>query len=197
MREIEVVVRRSKFIGLLLCGLYSANSWGCGSATQWLCEIGHGLVMAESEGKNGLMISGYAYHTSITAHWPTGVAEQTSSDPQGLNEIPYGAGYARTWYNYDTNEEYTLFAIAFSDSYWKPEVHAGYTYQKYHSIFDSNNWKWGLGYTPMVLIKPSWSNDAPIILPGIGLTSTLKYKDVELMATWANVIFVNAKITFN
>lgn len=54
-------------------------------------------------------------------------------------------GYARTWYNNDTNEEYTLFAIAFSDSYWKPEAHIGYTYQKYHSIFDSNNWKWGLG----------------------------------------------------
>lgn len=173
------------------------NLFACGAATQWLCEIGHGIMMAESQGKNGLLISGYAYHTSIAAHWPTGVAEQTSADPQGLNEIPYGIGYARSWYNQDTHEEYTLFGIAFSDSYWKPEVHVGYTYQKFHPIFGDDNFEWGLGYTPMILIKPSWTNDAPIILPGAGFTSTIRYKNFELMGTWANVIFLNAKITFN
>ncbi len=178
---------------LILC----RQVYACGDATEWLCDIGHGIMMAESQGKNGVMLSGYAYHTSVAAHWPTGSAEKTSADPLGLNEIPYGIGYARTWYNDATNEEYTLFGIAFADSYWKPEVHVGYTYQKYHAIFDSDNWKWGLGYAPMLLIKPSWTDDAPIILPGIGLTTTLKYKGIELMATWANVIFVNAKISFN
>ena len=168
----------------------------CGVFTQWACEIGHGIMMAESQGKNGLMISGYGYHTSIPAHWPAGAAERTSSDPLGLNEIPYGLGYARTWYNEDTHEEYTLFAIAFADSYWKPEVHAGYMYQKYHPIFGNNNLEWGLGYSPQIFIKPSWSNDAPFIIPAIGFTSSIRYKNFELNGTWANVIFLNAKITF-
>ena len=186
---------KTKLVIILLIIL--PNIFACGAATQWLCEIGHGIMMAESQGKNGLLISGYAYHTSIAVHWPTGVAEQTAADPQGLNEIPYGIGYARSWYNQDTHEEYTLFGIAFSDSYWKPEVHVGYTYQKFHPIFGDDNLEWGFGYTPMLLIKPSWSNDAPIILPGAGFTSTIRYKDFELMGTWANVIFLNAKITFN
>ena len=29
-------------------------------------------------------------------------------DPQGLNEIPYGAGYARTWYNVTTQPIFSL-----------------------------------------------------------------------------------------
>ncbi len=174
----------------------SKSAFACGPATQWLCEIGHGLTMAESQGKNAILISGYAYHTSIAAHWPTGVAEQTAADPMGLNEIPYGIGYGRAWYNTDTHEEYTLFAIAFADSYWKPEVHAGYMYQKFHPIFGDDDFEWGLGYSPMIFVKPSWTNDAPIIMPAIGFTSSIRYKNFELNGTWANVIFVNARFTF-
>ena len=183
---------------LLFCGLFMLkNASACSAAMQWFCEIEHGIMMAESQGQNGLMLSGYAYHTSIQAHWPTGRAEQTSSDPLGLNEIPYGLGYARGWYNQATHEEYTLFAVAFADSYWKPELHAGYMYQQFHPVYGTDNLEWGLGYSPQILIKPSWSNDAPIILPFIGLVSSLRYKDYELNATWANVIFLNAKIMFD
>lgn len=183
---------------ILLVSLFATKAVNaCGSGTQWLCEIGHGIMMAESQGKNGLLISGYAYHTTVPAHWPTGSSGQTPSDPLGLNEIPYGLGYARTWYNDATHEEYTLFGVAFADSYWKPEVHVGYTYQQYHPIFGSNNLEWGIGYTPMILVKPSWTTDAPIILPVVGLSSTIKYKNFEVMATWVNVIFVNAKISFD
>ena len=189
----RLIVRAA--LGVILLSLQYAQA--CGTGTEWLCDIGHGIMMAESRGKNGIVFSGYAYHTSAGAHWPTGQAAQTTGDPLGLNEIPYGIGYARTWYNNDTHEEYTLFGIAFADSFWQPEVHVGYTYQKYHSIFGSNNWEWGLGYTPMLLVKPEMTGEAPLILPAIGLTSTLKYKNVELMATWANVIFVNAKVTLD
>ncbi len=185
-------------LGMIVCSLsLSSTLYACGSATQWLCEIGHGIIMAESQGKNALLLSGYAYHTSVTAHWPTGVAEQTPQDQQGLNEIPYGSGYGRSWYNSASHEEYTLFAIAFSDSYWKPETHIGYLYQKYHPILANNDLELGLGYSPQMLIKPSWTNDSPLILPFIGLSSSLRYKKFELIATWANVIFVNAKWIFN
>lgn len=173
------------------------NAYACGTGTQWLCEIGHGLVMAESQGKNAILVSGYAYHTSIAAHWPIGVSEQTPQDPQGLNEIPYGLGYGRSWYNTDTHEEYTLFAIAFSDSYWKPEAHVGYMYQKFHPIMDNNNFEWGLGYSPQILVKPSWTGDSPIILPFIGLTTSLRYKNFETNVTWANVIFMNLMFKFD
>lgn len=172
-------------------------SCACGTATQWFCEIKTGLKMAESEGKNAILLSGYAYHTSIAAHWPIGVSEQTPQDPEGLNEVPYGAGYGRSWYNHATHEEYTLFAIAFADSYWKPEMHVGYMYQKFHPLLNNANLEWGFGYSPQILVKPSWTAEAPIILPFIGLTSSLRYKNVELDATWANVIFLNAMIKFD
>lgn len=180
-----------------MVGCIFKNAFACGPASQWLCEIGHGIMMAESQGKNALLLSGYAYHTSISAHWPVGISDQSSSNQIGLNEIPYGIGYARAWYNTNTHEEYTLFAIAFSDSYWKPEFHAGYMYQKFHPIFGNDDLEWGFGYSPQIFIKPSWTNDAPVILPGVGFSSSLRYKNFELNGTWANVIFVNARFTFD
>ena len=182
---------------LVLALMAIKNSYACSDAWNWFCEISHGIMMAESQGQNGIVISGYAYHTSIQSHWPTGSADQTSGDPLGLNEFPYGLGYARSWYNSASHEEYTLFALGFADSYWKPEVHAGYIYQKFHQIYGSDHLEWGLGYSPQILIKPSWTNDAPLILPFIGLTTSLRYKDYEINATWANVVFVNAKIMFD
>lgn len=177
------------FSKLIILLFFYTNITASNNFTDWWCQIHHGIDNVQDSGNNGFMLSGYAYHTSVSAHWPTG-------GYHGLNEIPYGAGYIRTYYDHDHHEEYGLVAIAFNDSFFKPELHLGYIYQKFHSIFNQENFQLGLGYTPMIFIKPSWSNDAPLIYPGVGLISTLKYKNFSLMATFANVIFFNLRYDF-
>ena len=158
------------------------NAWG------WMCDIGYGIKMAESQGLNGVMISGYAYHLSIPLHWPTGYSS-------GVNELALGAGYSRTYYNHEYNSEYSLYILGFADSFWKPEIHVGYTYQKYFH-FGESNWKWGIGYTPFIFIKPSLTSDAPLPLPGGGISTSVQYKHFTLMLTYANQLFLNARIDF-
>jgi len=160
------------------------NSWG------WVCDIGYGIKMAESQWTNGLLVSGYAYHLSTSIHWPNGYVD-------GTNELALGAGYSRSYYNPEYKSEYSLFILGFADSFYKPEIHAGYTYQKYFDINDPGTWKWGIGYTPFIFVKPSLTGDAPLPLPGCGITTSLRYKNALLMVTYANQIFVNARIDLN
>jgi hypothetical protein len=85
--------------------------------------------------------------------------------------------------------------LAFTDSYWQAEFHAGYLYQKYYLLNSSGLWG-GIGYTPMIFIKPRWTDNEPIPIPGIGLSSSLKYKNFTVIATFASILFINAKIDF-
>ena len=149
---------------------------------EWMCDIGYGIKMAESEGLNGVMISGYAYHLTGPTHWPTGYAN-------GANELVLGAGYSRSYYNHKYNSEYSLFILGFADSFWKPELHVGYTYQKYFH-FGETNWKWGIGYSPFVFVKPSLTSDAPLPLPGAGISTSVQYKHFTLMLTYANQLYL-------
>ena len=171
----------------ILCTFYQVSSASC-HAWGWMCDIGYGLKMAESQGLNGVMISGYAYHLSTPLHWPTGYSS-------GVNELALGAGYSRTYYNPKYNSEYSLIILGFADSFWKPEIHIGYTYQKYFN-FGESNWKWGIGYAPFIFIKPSLTADAPIPLPGAGISTSIQYKHFTLMLTYANQLYLNARIDF-
>lgn len=165
--------------------LYNCDGWS------WWCDIKFGLKNAESHGINGLMINGYAYHPIAGAHWPTGY----DSNAQ-LNELTIGAGYTRTFYNRQYNTEYVLYGMAFMDSFYKPEVHVGYAYQKYFDMNDSGSLKWGIGYTPFIFVKSSMIGDAPIPLPAVGLMTSFKVDKFNLMLTYFNVIFMNARVDF-
>ena len=163
----------------------NCDSW------EWWCDIKFGVSRAVESGVNGLMINGYAYHLSAGAHWPTGYVNQDQ-----LNEITPGVGYTRTFYNSQYNTEYILYAMVFADSWYKPEAHIGYAYQKYFDMTDSGKLKWGIGYTPFVFIKPSMTNEAPIPIPALGIMSSLKYDKFSLMVTYFNVLFFNARVDF-
>lgn len=160
----------------------------CTAWALW-CDIKYGITMAESEGLNGVMINGYAYHLGDTLHWPIGTSD-------GVNEIALGAGYTRTYYNPQFNSEYSLYIMGFMDSFYKPELHVGYIYQKYFDMTDSGHLKWGIGYTPFIFVKPSLTNDAPIPLPGAGLVTSIKYRNFDLMLTYSVQLFLNARIDF-
>ncbi len=161
--------------------------------TQWWCDIKYGLTMATGDqGKNGLILSGLAYHLSVSPHMPTGHWEDGAGM---LNEFSYGAGYSRSYYNPEFNSEYSIFFLVFSDSYWQPETHVGYIYQKYLNMSDSGNWKWGYGYMLGVMSKPAYGG--PLILPAAGLTTSIKYKDTSIMLTYALQLMLNMKIDFD
>lgn len=163
----------------------NCSSWG------WWCDITFGVKRAEESGVNGIIINGYAYHPIAGLHWPTGYASNG-----GLNEFTPGLGYTRTFYNPQYNTEYTLYAMGFVDSFYKPELHVGYMYQKYFDMNDAGNLKWGIGYTPFIFVKSSMIADAPIPLPGAALVTSIKYDKVDLMMIYFNVLFFNARIDF-
>lgn len=158
----------------------------CSSIGYWACHIAHGLVMAESEGVNGILVDGYAYHAVVEPHLPLGHYKDQ------YNEFTYGIGYSRAWYNPKSNDEYTLFATVFADSFTRPEMHVGYNYLMYHSIPNSNI-KFGFGYSPMLFIKPTWAGGGAAIIPAAGLSGALRYKQATLMATYAMVAFINLR----
>ncbi|MBP9742089.1 MAG: hypothetical protein KBD37_01890 [Burkholderiales bacterium] len=188
-------------ISLILANVISADSLiykssldpnvGCDSWSSWWCDIKFGIKMAESSGVNGILISGYAYHTSVGLHFPVGHNEEGP-----VNEITAGAGYTRTFFNPQYNSEYALYASGFMDSYYKIQLQVGYAYQQYFNLTNSGNLKWGLGYTPFIFIKPAYTNDAPVPLPGVGLVTSLKYNNVDLILTYVDLIFLSARIDF-
>lgn len=155
----------------------------------WWCDIKFGLKNAESQGVNGIIISGYAYHPIAGWHIPVGYDKDAK-----LNELTPGLGYTRTFFNPQYNSEYTLYALGFVDSFYKPELHVGYMYQKYFDINDAGNLKWGVGYTPFVFVKSSMVGDAPIPLPGAALVTSVKYDKVDFMLIYFNVLFFSARI---
>lgn len=165
-------------------------SYGCDSYSWW-CDITFGLKNAEERGVNGILISGYAYHPVAGWHWPTGYTE---GEGNKLNEFTPGLGYSRTFYNPVYNTEYILYAMAFVDSYYKPELHVGYTYQQYFDLNDKGNMKWGIGYSPFIFVKSSMIGDTPVPLPGAAIVTSLKYDKFNLMLTYFSVFFVNVRI---
>ncbi len=155
------------------------------------CDITFGLKMAKDAGINGIIVNGYAYHTSASLHWPIGYVEE-----KNLNELTPGIGYTRSFLNPQYNSEYTLFIMGFMDSYYKPQLQAGYIYQYYFNLNNAGDLKWGIGYTPFIFIKPAITNDAPIPLPGIGIATSIKYQTVNIILTYANALLLNARLDF-
>lgn len=183
--ESSMISIKSKPLGynLNLDPRMNCVDWG------WWCDVKFGLKNAESKGVNGIIINGYAYHPIAGWHIPIGYDKDS-----GLNEFTPGVGYTRTFFNPQDNSEYTLYAMGFMDSFYKPELHVGYMYQKYFDINNAGNFKWGIGYTPFIFVKSSMIGDAPIPLPGAALVTSLKYDKVDFMLIYFNVLFFNARI---
>lgn len=163
----------------------------------WYDNLESSLTEAWRNGSSGVLLSGYAYHIGqYKIHVPNGrIVKQ--SDGSYTNELALGVGYSRSYYNKETNEEYTLFAMGFDDSFYKFQGQFGYAYQKFH-YFGNSNFQYGYGYAPMMAIKPAWEWSHGIPMPDIGLMGSLRYKKAELVAMLpANLIFVFMKIDLN
>ena len=169
--------------------VYSSSldpNYNCTSNDFW-CGLKFGVTKAFESGTNGIMISGYAYHINSKLHLPT-------SYYGGVNEIPYGVGHFRTFYNPQYNTEYSLYAAVFVDSFYKPETQVGYMYQQYFDLNDSGKIKWEIGYTPFVFTKSSYTYDVPILLPGLAPVTSLKAYNVDVMILFFGVFYAGVRV---
>lgn len=153
-----------------------------------LCDVSFGLKMAESEGVNGIILSGYAYHLPPNNGWhvPNG------KDLGGSNELAYGVGYSRSFYNPNYNSEYSLFLLGFEDSYSQPQFQGGFYYQKFINITNSGSDKFGYGYMAAIWSKPGFTGGLPMpfYVPLVAPMATLKLHDVLISLTCAYVVLL-------
>lgn len=173
----------------------NCNSYGL------LCDVSFGLKMAESEGVNGIILSGYSYHLkfdnmpSSFFHVPTGITENETNNGV-YNEFTYGLGYSRSFYNPDYNSEYSLFLLGFQDSFYQPEFQGGFYYQKFLDLTDSGMYKFGFGYSAFLWVKPAEFGELPLVLPGASPMITLKAYDLTFSLSYAgyNVLYLAMQV---
>lgn len=171
------------------------------NAYRLLCDVFFGLKMAEGEGINGIILSGYAYHLKFNDvpssffHVPSGKTENETNNGTD-NEFAYGLGYSRSFYNTAYNSQYTLFLLGFQDSFYQPEFQGGFYYQKFTDISDSGMYKFGFGYSAFLWAKPALFGELPLVLPGVSPMITLKAYDLTLSLAYAgyNVLYLATQI---
>jgi len=117
---------------------------------------------------------------------------------RSFNESPRGLGYGRGIYDPD-GDYHGLYAMAFSDSHYKPEYMLGYAYKTFWPA--KGDLKVGLGYTVFLTARTDYAHYAPI--PGILPMVSLEYKKFSLDSTYVpgghgygNVFFTSLKIPF-
>lgn len=150
-------------------------------------SIKEGLYKSTTIGNNGILFSLYAYHATMGAHWPQGSVNNA-------NELTFGLGYSRSYFSNEFNSEYMIFALGFVDTAYKPQLNAGFTYQKYFNMNKGKNLKFGIGYTPFIFVKPQWTSDFPLIIPGIALSASIKYQNFSIFVTYAREYLLYIKI---
>jgi hypothetical protein len=155
------------------------------------CDLNIGIKHAYEEGRNGIYANFYTYHTTVARHLPSAYFD-------GNNELTLGTGYARTYFNPKYNSEYSLGVLGFFDTEYKPEIHVGYSYFKYWDIVASEKFKVGLGYSPFIFVKPGWSKDSPIPMPGVAVLGALRFYDTVNLQVWytGSLYFFNVRVDF-
>ena len=180
---------------LLLAMNESAWAFDCpgSSLLEWIkTTCGH-FNDAVDRGENNLMLPFYSHHGRGTY-----TAEKIST----YNEHTRGIGYERSIT--DTKGDWHgFFAIAFSDSHFKPEYAAGYNYQTYWG--DSGSLQAGLGYQVFVTTRSDYDHYLTPV-PGLLPMASLRYRSFSLMATYVprlsanggngDVLFMFARIGF-
>lgn len=122
-------------------------------------------------GRNDLYASGVIWH----APWAYSKERRRNE----LNEAAWGGGFGRSVVDAD-GDTHSLFAIASRDSHFKPQFLAGYHWTTYWPL--AGELRGGLGYTVFAFSRDDIGNWFPI--PAVVPTATLRYREVELVATF-------------
>jgi palmitoyl transferase len=128
------------------------------------------VVDTYDNGKNELLVSGYAWHTPWT--W-------TSEKRAEENEFAYGGGWARA-VERENGDTDTVFFLVFADSHENAQFNLGYAWTTYWG--EREKLQAGLGYTAMIFQRPDIAGGVP--LPVILPLATLRYRKVEVLTTY-------------
>jgi palmitoyl transferase len=122
----------------------------------------------------------------------------TEDKIKSFNENPRGFGLGKGLYDPD-GDWHGIYAMAFSDSHYKPEYMLGYAYKTFWPA--KADLKVGLGYTVFLTARTDYAHYAPI--PGILPMVSLEYKKFSVDSTYVpgghgygNVLFTSLKIPF-
>ncbi len=131
-------------VGALAAGLAlaavapSARAAACADWPAWLAPGCETIADTWNNGRDGLLISGYAWHLPFS--W-------TAERRRELNADAWGVGYYRTTED-AKGDSRSLFLAAFSDSHKHPQWNLGYEYSTYWG--PRSGVQAGLGYTALV-----------------------------------------------
>ena len=107
------------------------------------------------------------------------------------NEEAWGLGLGKSFW--DDHEWHGIYAIAFKDSNFYLETIAGYGYQYNWSLFNSDDWKIGAGYTIALTQRHEYSYvPVPLALPMGGIS----YKNISFQAAYVPGIKNNGNVLF-
>lgn len=123
-----------------------------------------------TEGKESIMLSGYAHHGRNT-YTPAKIAE--------YNERAWGIGYSKTIRDEKDNEQ-ALYGMVFSDSHFKPQWNLGYTYQWMKPL--GGNTEAGIGYTASLISRVDYFSNIPF--PALLPVASIGTRQTKLMATY-------------
>jgi palmitoyl transferase len=131
----------------------------CSDLWEWLNTGCRRLVDTYKNGKNEVLVSGYAWHTPWT--W---TSERRSEE----NELAWGGGWARSA-DRENGDTDTVYFLVFSDSHYEAEYNLGYAWTTWWRPRDSL--QPGLGYTLMLISRQDiWGGvPFPAILPLVSL----------------------------
>ena len=151
---------------------FPAPAWAmeCSDMWSWLNTACRHVVDTYSNGKTGILVSGYAWHTPWT--W---TAEKRAEE----NEYAWGGGLAR-YVEHPNGDTETVFGLIFSDSHSKPEYNLGYAWNTYWG--DRSGIQGGLGYTIMLVARTDIANGFPF--PAALPLASLRYSNVTVYTTY-------------
>ena len=164
---------RHGFLLAVCVSLFSAPARAapeCADPWEWLNMGCRRVVDTFHNGKNEILVSGYAWHTPWT--W-------TSERRAEENELAWGGGWARSA-DRENGDTDTVYFLVFSDSHYEPEYNLGYAWTTWWRPRDSL--QPGLGYTLMLISRQDiWGGvPFPAILPLV----SLRYDRLTVFSTY-------------
>lgn len=142
----------------------------CADLPAWLAAGCNRVVETWEQGRQGVLISGYAYHVPST--W-------TEERRRELNANAWGGGYTRVTEDAD-GDAHSVYALVFSDSHRNAQFNVGYEQSTYWG--PRSGVQPGLGFTVFVFQRPDIANGFPV--PAALPVASLRYRDATLFATY-------------
>jgi lipid IVA palmitoyltransferase len=125
----------------------------------------------------------------LTAHVHHGRSSYTEEKIKTFNERPWGGGIGKRYTDSD-DHTHLLFALAFSDSHFKPEYMAGYGWLTHWRPFSDAGPSLGLGFTTFITLRSDYAHYlAPV--PGILPLGELAWGRASLLASYVPRLSAN------